>query len=61
MKRVLLVLLSMCFVTNIVMAKTDLTCPEQLLPKESINVLKKGEAFTYPLPEGAIIECYAKY
>ena len=60
MKRVLLVLLSMCFVTNIVMAKTDLTCPEQLLPKESINVLKKGEAFTYPLPEGAIIECYAK-
>ena len=42
------------------MAKTDLNCPKQLLTKKGLTVLKKGESFTYPLPEGTIIECYAK-
>lgn len=59
MKRLLLTALSLLFVANMAQAKTDLNAPEKMLPKK-IEVISKGEAFNYPLPEGAIIACHAK-
>lgn len=60
MKKVLLTALAMLLMSNIAMAKTDLTTPKILLTKMGITKLDKGEAFKYPLPEGAILQCYAK-
>lgn len=60
MKKILFTILAMVLISNIAMAKTDLNCPKQLLTKKGTTILSKGEAFKYPLPEGAIIECYAK-
>lgn len=60
MKKVLMILLALCFVTNIAEAKTNLNCPKQLLTKKGITVLKEGKPFKYPLPEETIIECYGK-
>ena len=60
MKRGLVLAISLLLASNVVSAKTDLNCPNELLSKKGLTVLEKGEGFTYPLPEGSIIECYAK-
>ena len=60
MKRILFIVLGTLLMSNVVFAKTDLNCPLDILNKKDLTVLDKGEAFTYPLPEGAILECYAK-
>lgn len=60
MKKVLLTALAMLLMSNIAMAKTDLNAPKFLLNKMAPVVLTQGEAFTYPLQEGQILECYAK-
>ncbi len=60
MKKFLIIILGMLISANLVLAKTDLTCPKILLTKIGITKMDKGEAFTYPLEEGQILECYAK-
>ena len=60
MKKFLLVFSVFLLVSNIVFAKTDLNCPDKILEKKNLTVLKSGVPFTYPLKDGAILECYAK-
>ena len=61
MKRYLLMAcLGLLFISGNAMARTDLTCPMDILAKKDVTVLTKGQSFSYPLPEGSIIECYAK-
>lgn len=60
MKKFFAVLTCTLIFANIVYAKTDLNCPKILLTKIGMTKLSKGEAFTYPLKEGDILECYAK-
>lgn len=59
MKNILLIMCSILLLANNVLAKT-LTCPSEMLPQNEIKVLTKGEPIPFPLPDGAIIECYAK-
>lgn len=61
MKRKFLIsILATLFVTCMAIAKTDLiSLPKEMTPDKPV-VLTKGEAFSYPIPEGAVIECYAK-
>ena len=59
MKKTLLIILAIFMMTNIAIAKTDFTCPKEMMP-DKVVVLTKGEPFSYPIKEGAIIECYAK-
>lgn len=60
MKNLLMVIFSVVLLTGTACAKTDLTCPQEILDKKELTVLTKGEPFSYPLPNGSIIECYAK-
>lgn len=59
MKKILILTLAIFMLTGMVMAKTNLTCPKEMTP-DKVVVLKQGEPFSYPIPEGAVIECYAK-
>lgn len=58
MKKILTLLCSLFLISNIAFA-TNLDAPYPLLNND-LMVLTKGEGFSYPLPEGAIIACYAK-
>ena len=60
MKKLIVMVFSISLFANTAYAKTDLTCPDEILKKTELTVLTKGEPFSYPLPDGAIIECYAK-
>ncbi len=61
MKRYLLMaFLGLLFISGTAQARTDLTCPHDILAKKDLTVLTKGQSFSYPLPEGSVIECYAK-
>lgn len=60
MKKILTALLFLLAMTNFAIAKTEINNSEQILTQKDVTVLKKGEAFSYPLPEDSIIECYAK-
>ena len=60
MRKLLIIILGLLISTNLVFAATDLTTPKVLLTKIGMTKLTKGEAFKYPLKEGAILECYAK-
>ncbi len=60
MRKILVLILGMLISTNLVFAAKDLTCPKILLTKIGITKFDKGEAFTYPLKEGQILECYAQ-
>lgn len=59
MKKFLLSVLGVCLLMNTVSAKTY-TCPDEMLKNKEVKVLTKGEPIPFPLPDGAIIECYAK-
>ena len=60
MKKFLIAVLGLLISANTVFAAKDYLCPKILLTKIGITKLDKGEAFKYPLEEGAILECYAK-
>ncbi len=60
MKKWFLVAFSVLLISNTVQAKTDLNCHDEVLAKKDLTVLTKGEPFSYPLPDGAIIECYGE-
>lgn len=61
MKRIILTaFLSLLCVSSAVFAGSDASRKDIILNKKGLTVLTQGEAFSYPLPEGAIIECYAK-
>ena len=59
MKKVLIAIFSILVMANMVFA-VDLATPKILLTKMGITKLDKGEAFSYPIKNGDIIECYAK-
>ena len=40
--------------------KKDTRTGHELVFAKELKVIKKGEPFSYPIPEGAVIECYAK-
>lgn len=59
MKKLLTFIFVSILVTGAAFAKASLTdCPKEMTP-DKVVVLTKGEPFSYPLQEGAIIECYA--
>ena len=59
MKKLLTFIFISILVAGAAFAKTSLTdCPKEMTP-DKVVVLTKGESFSYPLQEGAIIECYA--
>lgn len=60
MKKLLALSIGLLISANLVFAATDYLCPKILTTKIGITKLDKGEAFSYPLPEDAILECYAK-
>lgn len=60
MKKVLIAILGLILTSNVVLATADLPTPKVLLTKIGMTKLTKGEAFKYPLQDGAILECYAK-
>ena len=60
MKKLLALTIGLLVSANLVFAATDYLCPKILTTKIGITKLDKGEAFSYPLPEDAILECYAK-
>ena len=60
MKKLLLTIFALLLSANFVFAATDLTTPKVLLTKIGVTKLEKGEAFSYPLKENQILECYAK-
>ena len=39
--------------------KKEKTSVEHLMNKKDITVLNEGEPFSYPIPNGALIQCYA--
>ena len=41
-------------------AKKETRTGHELVFAKELKVIKKGEPFSYPIPEGAVIECYAK-
>ena len=59
MKKTFVFVVGLLMSVNMVFA-TDLSTPKILLTKIGVTKLEKGEAFTYPLKEGQILECYAK-
>lgn len=59
MKNFFIATLVLLIASNGVFA-ADLATPKILLTKIGITKLNKGEAFTYPLKNGTILECYAK-
>ena len=60
MKKVLIAILGLILTSNVVFAAKDISTPKVLLTKIGMTKLTKGEAFKYPLQDGAILECYAK-
>ena len=60
MKKLLIAILGLFVSANLVFAAADVPTPKILLSKIGMTKLEKGEAFAYPLNEGAILECYAK-
>lgn len=60
MKKLLALSIGLLISANLVFAATDYLCPKILTTKIGITKLDKGESFSYPLPEDAILECYAK-
>lgn len=60
MKKFLVAILGFLVTANMVFAAKDIYTPKILLTKVGITKLSKGTGFTYPLKEGAILECYAK-
>ena len=53
MKKTLLTILSFALLSGIAMANTTANTNDK-------EILTLGEGFTYPLPEGTVLECYAK-
>ena len=60
MKKVLIAIFGLILTSNVVFAAKDISTPKVLLTKIGMTKLTKGEAFKYPLQDGAILECYAK-
>ena len=62
MKNFLLILCLSFLTANIVFAKntTGIRNEQEMVLAKNLKVLEKGEAFSYPLPDNTILECYAK-
>ena len=60
MKKTILLLFCFIFGIGTLSAKENQIFPEEMSANKEIKVLKKGCPFSYPLPNGTIIECYAK-
>ena len=62
MKKFLLSVLVCCLIVNIACAKntTGNRSESEMVLAKDLRVLIEGEAFSYPLPDNSVIECYAK-
>lgn len=58
--RILFIICFMFAVSNIAMANSDSRSAKEMILAKNLNIFTKGEPFHYPIPEGAVIECYAK-
>ena len=60
MKKFLFVILGIMLASNFAFAKTDLKNIPDIMMQKNPVVLESGSSFEYPIPEGAVIQCYGE-